>query len=324
MNGRPNARAGRARWGMAAGLAAGVAAGVGMAPAPALAQGVLTQGETRSVSTGVPQRDTLIRLSRRITINLTDTRLEDVFRFVADYTGADIEPLWIDDRNPDGLDKDQIITLRADNISALAFIERVLEKTRSDPIAGLSTWQLTDSGTLEIGPKSRLNARRRVEIYDINDLLIVLPNYNDAPEIDLQQAIQSGQGGGGGQSPFQDEDEETDENRRTKDERAQDIVDLILALVEPEQWEEAGGTGGSIRYYQGHLIVNAADYMHRQINGYRYWPARATTARLVNGRRWVSLNMDAGISALEGFGQQPVSAVVGGQIRRSDDPPGGG
>ena len=79
--------------------------------------------------------------------------------------------------------------------------------------------------------------------------------------------------------------------------------------------------GGTRR---GTLIIKAPDYMHRQLVGYPYWPRGRQVSTAANGRRYVSLNMETGVSKVDGFAQQEVSAVVGGQIFRSNDPPGGG
>jgi hypothetical protein len=285
-----------------------------------------------TASTGVPQKDTLLKLSRPITIEFTDKRLEEVIGFVAEFTGADIMPMWADAQNSDGLDREQTITLKANNSSALALLERVLERAQTG--SQQNTWQLSDTGAVEIGPKDRLNAHRRTEIYDINDLLLVIPDYTDAPQIDLQQAIQASQGGGGGggggQSPFRDAQQQQQQRREEKEkikkDRANEVLDIIKALVEPEQWTENGGSGGTIRYYQGTLIVQAPDYLHRELVGYpKYWPRnRAIAQNVGKGHRYVSLTTDTGISTLDGISQHPVTAVVGGQLIRSDKPGGGG
>lgn len=275
-------------------------------------------------SSGIPQRDTLLRLSRGISVDFNQHRLEDVVRFITEYTGASIEALWIDEQYDDGLDKDQTITLSVKNVSALTLIERVLEKAQTDFTE--NSWQMASTGEIQIGPKSRLNKHKRVEMYDINDLLMDLPDFPETPEIDLQQALQQsgGGGGGGGQSPFQDNEEDEQVERRTLEERAQDIMDIITEVVEFEQWVENGGDGGSIRHWRGTLIIKAPDYMHRQLVGYPYWPRGGLRVSRVNGKRYVSLNLDTGIAKIDGFAQQPVSAVVGGQIIRSNDPGGGG
>ena len=166
----------------------------------------------------------------------------------------------------------------------------------------------------------------RLEIYDINDLLLDVPDYTDVPRIDLQQALQSNQGGGGGgQSPFREQGQQ-DRNARLKDRQAKadELTQLITSIVEPDQWVDNGGSGGSIRLYQGTLIVNAPDYMHRGINGYKYWPSQSTQSSMVQGRRYVSLTSDAGLAKVLGFAQSPVSAVVGGRVISSGPPGGGG
>jgi len=292
---------------------------------PVQAQQPATAPATARFNTGHPSRDTLLRLSRPISVDLQDKRLEDIMTFIQTSSSADIEPLWIDDRNPDGLDKDKLVTVKVDNVTFLSLIEKVLEKGRGD--GGENTWQMSETGTIQLGPKERLNKTRRVQIYDINDLLMEIPNYSEVPQIDLQRALQASQGGGGGsQSPFRDNQGQDRQQQLLRDrkERSDEIIALIQSIVEPDQWIDNGGSGASVRLFQGTLIVNGADYIHRGINGYRYWPSTATNASMVNGRRYVTLTTDSGISKLLGIAQQPVSAVVGGQIIRSNDPPGGG
>ncbi len=300
-------------------------------PAPAAAPAASTPvapatapGQPTLRLTGNPQRDTLIRMMRPVTITLKDTTLEAALRFVSDVTGADIEIMWADDRNATGLDKEQTISLEFRSGSALSLVDRILEKAGDSSGGGTSTWQLSESGSLQIGPRSRLNQWKRVVLYPINDLLLELPRFGNAPELDLQNVLQqSGQGGGGGgQSPFNDQDEETDP-RRPLAERASEIVELLQQLIEPEQWVDNGGEGGSMRFFQGSLIVNAPDYMHRQINGYPFWPKSSTRVASSNGRRYVSLGMDTSLAKLVGFEQFPVSAVTGSGELVTSNPPGG-
>jgi hypothetical protein len=309
-------------------LVAGAATGLACIAGTAQAQNgspIGTANGAAVASSGIPQRDTLIRLTRRLSVDFNQHRLEDVVRFISEYTGAQIEALWVDDQFAEGLDKEQAITLSVKNISALALIERVMEKAQIDEE---NSWQMASSGEIQIGPKTRLNVYKRVEIYDINDLLLELPDFPDVPEIDLQQALQQsgggGGGGGGGQSPFEDNEDENQNDRKPLEDRAQEVVDIIQEFVETEQWFDNGGEGGTIKHWRGTLIIKAPDYMHRQLVGYPYWPRGRQVSTAANGRRYVSLNMETGVSKVDGFAQQEVSAVVGGQIFRSNDPPGGG
>lgn len=252
----------------------------------------------------VPQRETLMLLTRRITIDFEDQRLEDIVNFISELTGAEIEPEWRTDLD-DGLDPDMLITMRVRNLPALTVIERVLERAQTG--FAENAWQMSEWGSLEIGPKDRLNRRKRLEVYDINDLLMEFPQYDDAPQIDLQsvlQASQRGGGGGGGQNPFEQVQDQQEE-RRTRDERIQDVIDLLQTFVEFEQWVDNGGDGADVRVFQGQLLIRAPDYIHRQINGYPYWPSH--TVRFTEGnRRYVGLNMDVGIGTVDGFATERV------------------
>lgn len=307
-----------ARTTLAVALGAALAALAG-APAANAQQLQTSTGEVRS--TGNPLRDTMLKMQRPVTINLNETRLQDVMKFLTEVTGADIEPLWKTDLE-DGLDPEMLITMNVRGAAALTMLERVLERASTE--WGANSWQMTPYGALEVGPKARLNNSKRVEMYDINDLLFVLPVFNNSPQIDLQQVLQQGQqgGGGGGQSPFQQNDQNQEIEAIPKEERAREIIEILTTLVESEQWQENGGEGGSIRYYQGHLIVNAADYLHRQIAGYPWWPS--ATARTTGGRRYVSLNMDAGNSQLIDLQNVPVTGVVPGGNGGGGNGGGGG
>lgn len=287
-------------------LLTGAAAGQG-APAarPAAAPGA-SQAVARS--TGVPQRDTLIKMQRPVTITFSDTRLEDAMKFIAEVTGADMEVMWNDEQNTVGLDKEKLINLKIEKRTALDTLEKLLEKATTDTSGtGGNTWQFSESGTLQVGPKERLNKFKRVEIYSVMDLLLEVPNHTDAPEFDLQTVLQSSGNGGSSQSPFRDQGNQNATPPKPLEQRADDLVKLITELVEPEQWSENGGDGATIRFYQGGLIVNGPDYVHRQLVGYPYWSARATKVAMVKGRRYVTLGVDTAISQLQGFANQQVT-----------------
>ncbi len=270
-------------------IAAALAAGSLVLPVAPTAH-----AQVGSVS-GQFERETIVKLLRPMSVELTGQRLEDVMRYIADVTGADIEVLWMDDTHAIGLDPEHTVTLRVRNASALTMIERILEQSASafgEP--GSNTWQFTTYGTFEVGPKERLNRNRRVELYDINDMLFEVMDFTDAPTFNLNSVLQGSQGGGGGQSPFQQtgQQQRGQDDRPTRQEMAQTLIDIITANVETEQWEDNGGDGASIRFYQGHLIINAPDYVHRGVNGYRWWPARLTQRIGAKNNRSMTLTSD--------------------------------
>jgi uncharacterized membrane protein YgcG len=297
---------------------------------------------TATPSSGNPQRDTLLKLMKPITIELKDQRLEDVIKFVAELTGAEIDAMWLTDREQIGMDKEYQVSLKANNIGALTLLERVLDLATSDTTGAHGmTWQMSEGGALQIGPRERLNKFRRVEIYDINDMLMTIPEFTDAPQFDLNNVLQGsgGRGGGGSsQSPFRQSGGNRGGGQNqpgtgvngqrglTKPEKAEELKNLIISLVEPDQWVENGYEAASIKYYQNVFIVNAPDYVHRALDGYPFWPKRYTTFGVAEstGRRYVTLTAPVSSSKINGITQTPVTAVTGGGGAGPTPPPGGG
>lgn len=288
-----------------------------------------TPGQPTFRTTGNPAKDNLLKLQRPITVELTDRRVEDIVTYFAEVTGAEFEPLWKSDTEQDGLDKDQTITINAKGLDGLTFLEKFLAKT-GDGLSSPATWQINSEGQIQIGPRARLNKFKRTEIYDINDLLFVLPMYDNAPQVDLEKVLQSGQGGSSG-SPFKNLDDDEDKEKKTKQERAEEVIQIITEIVEPENWTNNGGEGGTITYrevFSGQLIIHAADYLHRGVNGYRWWPNyRPSNGGASGGRRFVSLNLDTSINQLERpLRTLPITGIAGGAGGGGNPPapPGGG
>ena len=239
------------------------------------------------------KRNLLIKLSKPISLDVTDQPIEDLFNFLADVTGAEIEPIYLnDDLAVDGIDPSTPITIKVTDVAGLVILERILLRAqRAEGLGEEYTWQFSDYGTIECGPKSRLNENQRIELYDVSDLLYIVPDFDNAPEFDLQAAVQQagqGGGGGGGQSPFSGGGQDP-QNLSTPAERADALEELLIATVEPDQWAALGGDGASITFYNQSFIVTAPDYIHRQIAGYDFWPARLQQIRKVEGRQHVKI-----------------------------------
>ncbi|GJM19312.1 MAG: hypothetical protein DHS20C14_15250 [Phycisphaeraceae bacterium] len=260
-----------------------MAAGLGVAVP---ASSVLAQGVRTGATHTDPRRETLTRLSQPMTIGELDNRFEDVMELIAVRTGADMDIMYLDDRNDEGFDPEWIVDMRVGETTGLELIERLITRANSDldPISQFE-WQMTEYGAIQIGPKERLNRTRQTVVYDIHDLLFEVPYFENAPEFDLSSVLQSGSGGGGGSGPFGSTNSGTDQNGDSRAERAQQLIDLLQNTVEPNEWIDLGGSSASITYIPEQLIVTAPDYVHRQISGYSYWPKRLQNARMVNGRR---------------------------------------
>ncbi len=275
---------------------------------PALAQSVSAPPAPPPAAHGDPRAQTLARMLKPITVEFTDARLEDIMAFIADVTGAPIDPKWVDDSTSgDGLDREQTMSLKVANIPAIDLVERVLEKAQGDAFSG-NTWQLARSGELEVGPRSRLNRTTYLRVYDINDLLFDMPSFTQFPALDLDSVLNQREGGGAG-SIFQNEEQDRGE-RESRQQRTQQIVELITTIVEPDQWLDNGGDAASIREYNGTLLVQAPDYVHRQIDGYPFWPSSQPRAR--GGGRYFTGAVGVQNSQRVGTSTQSVSGGTGG------------
>ena len=237
-----------------------------------------------------------------LTIQFRDTEARDAINYLQNVLGIPIIGRWADDRTGMGLEPNARINLNAENRPALAILEMVLAQSSDFEE---TTWQLRD-GFVEVGTKERLStpASRETRYYDIRDLLYEPTSFDNAPQFNLNQALEQGGGGGGGMGGgggggglFGDPGDDPD--FRTEEERAQDLIELIQELIEPDAWFN---DWASIRYYQGVLIIRAPDYIHRQINGYPYRtrPIRQSD-RGTGGQRYLTFSGTNSIITVNGW-----------------------
>lgn len=222
----------------------------------------LGRGEPVAASETPENRRVLAALeSQRIPVNF-DNPLGDVISFLETVTGQNFDVNWtslellsIDEQTP--------VQLRLNNVPINTVLDRIVEKV-SDPLSPAG-WAVQD-GIVQIASDEALRRNTTLVIYDIRDLLIEIPDFQDAPDIDLQNVLQSNQGGGGGQSPF-DGDQAEDDEERDRQDRIDQIIDIIQNNVDFEGWQDNGGDTGFIQELSGSLIIRNTPKNHRAITG---------------------------------------------------------
>jgi len=271
-------------------------------------------------------------------VNFTGHEFRTVVGFLSELAGLDILAKWNEQGFGEGFDPNAKITLQLKNSTSLVTILELIMKQATDEE---TTWVLGD-GFVEIGTKAQLNKEKYVRIYPVRELLFLAPRFDNAPQLDLQSVLQSaGQSGQGGGSSsgnmFRDDNQDSDTNNANRaDEKVESdlLIEIITSIVEPNQWESLGGDGGSIRYFRGNLIINAADYLHREVGGYPFQPARVrgtgTVANASNGAtglahaipapRYVTLTGDWGIAKIVDIETSSIPVLVGGRVIDSGDP----
>jgi hypothetical protein len=248
-----------------AGLVGAALLAAGLASS-ALAQPSANTTARRPLVNPDPRVQSLRDMQKRVTVTLDDARLEDVMMFIEQAGNLQLDIAWLDTNTPVGLEKDALVTVTARNMTIQNLLEFALDRTGDE--FNEATWQLTVDGIIEVGPKEWLNSKRTVKLYDIQDLLFVIPNFTDVPELDLDAVLQQSGGGGGGRGVFRVDDPgdiEIDEATR-----AQEIMDIVTSTIDPDQWQINGGTGATVRFYRGSLLVSAPGYIHRQLGGHDF------------------------------------------------------
>jgi uncharacterized membrane protein YgcG len=203
----------------------------------------------------------------------TGVGLSDALDFIRDVSGINLNVDWKSLAEA-GVTKDAPINLRMYGVS----VRRVLNAVLTEAAGGDTLTFYVDDGVVEITTKTVADAKLITRVYPVGDLLVDIPDFTDAPNFDLTQQSSGsgggkGGGGGGGGSGgsgglFSSSSSTTTEKAtvKTREEKAQELVDLIMTTVRPEIWKENGGTA-SIRYFNGHLVVSAPRSVHEMLGG---------------------------------------------------------
>lgn len=198
--------------------------------------------------------------SSRVQMNLQNNPLESALTYIAQQAEVGIDVDWeILERI--GIDRNTPVTLQLASVDATTALDRLLAKASPDDF-NAADWAVVD-GLLTVSSAEVLLDKTDVGMYDINDLLHEVPDYPDVPVIDLQQALQSSQGGGG-QSPFQDQG-----GNEIEETPLEDRINEIIEIVENNIDEDRGFLEGrwTITPFRGLLIIRATPKAHRQIGG---------------------------------------------------------
>jgi len=213
--------------------------------------------------------------------------LGDALDFLRDVSGINMTVNW-KAMEAAGVTKDTPVTLRLRNVSARKALEMVLAEAGG---SSALTYDV-DEGVVEITTRELADQRMYTKVYPIEDLLMEIPDFTDAPIFDLTSLSNSssgggrggvgggvgggggyGGGGGGGSGSSgglfgntNNSQNKQQQTGKTKQERAQELVDLIRSTITPDVWVENGGKA-AIRYWSGNLIVTAPRSVQEAIGG---------------------------------------------------------
>ena len=187
-----------------------------------------------------------------------------------------------------GIDPEAPITINLRRVPAVTALKIILDQMNPDPIGDDELILQTTDWYVQVMTKEEALRNSTTQMYFIGDLLMQIPNF-EGPEFDLNEALSNtnsggsngGGGGGGGDLFGNDNDNGPQEDSVSREERAEQIADLIRDTIEPEIWEANGGEYASVRYFRGMLIVKAPQFVHEQIGV----PTTGPTRRSSSARR---------------------------------------
>ena len=191
----------------------------------------------------------------------------DAVDYLRDISGANIVVNW-KALEEAGIAKDAPINVRLRTITLRKALEMVISEAGGGDKLALDF----DQNVVTITTRELADAKMFTRVYPIQDLIMEVPDFSDAPDFSLNTTSNNGsqnpgQAGGGNsasQSPFQGVQKE--KPSKTRDERAADLIALIQAVIQPDVWLENGGKA-AIRFWNGNLIVTAPRSVQEAIGG---------------------------------------------------------
>ncbi len=237
-------------------------------------------------------------------VDIADARLKTALQWYSATTGI---PVVIDWRamELEGVDPEQPITIQMRHVPAGQLLSLMMRMAAPE---GVTLMYETSPWYVQIMTKRQADKDLIVRVYEVGDLLMDIPNFTNAPQFDLNEALSntnsggSNQGGSSNAGLFGD-NEQPSEMGITREERGAELAQLIRDTVEPDVWMEHGGNA-TIRYHGNRLVVSAPRYVHAKI-----------------GMPVISIERDANLSTMSAYpaarpraagGSSPANAFRGG------------
>lgn len=205
-------------------------------------------------------------LDRRVPVDFRGLPFEQVIEHFADAQRVNIIVNW-NDLNQAGVERDQPIELALPNeITLQKALTEVLEQAGGvDAELGFDV----NDGAIKVATRRTLDKETYAAVYDIQDLLMEIPNFTDSPTSDLTHTYRRGN-----LSPQERRDmpwrvgDDDDDDREEDPERlarVQKIINIIQETVAPHSWVDRGGTIGTIKEINGQLVITQNSSSQRAI-----------------------------------------------------------
>lgn len=169
-----------------------------------------------------------------------------------------------------GVDTEFEVMLQLRGAKLGQILRLVLEQVGgSDPATQLGF--IAEGNLLTISTQDDLNSKLYLKVYDVTDIVLNVPDFTNAPEMDVsnlqERQGQTSRGGGGGAASgnlFRTAGDEEDDEESRRAGRMEALVTLISDTIARETWQANGGEG-TIGVSGSSLIIYNTLEVHQRI-----------------------------------------------------------
>ena len=201
-------------------------------------------------------------------VDLEGLSARAAFQWWSDATGVSLVIDWRA-MDEEGVSPDSPVTVQLEGATAGQVLAVLMRAVQADALdAETMVMFEAHPAWVEVTTRAQLNRRLVTRVYDVQDLVIDVPQFDDAPFLDLNQSLSNTRSGGSNAQGTQEtrgtSSSGVGEASSTKQERGEALAALVQSTVQTEVWQANGGSA-TIQYMAGRLIVRAPMYVHRQI-----------------------------------------------------------
>lgn len=189
-------------------------------------------------------------------IDFSELPLKDAVEFLRNLSGLNFHVNWRA-METTGVTRETPVTVKAKDISIARALDLLTDQlsTGRDRYSGIY-WLISD-GVVEISTGEALDRTTSVRVYEVADLLTVIPNFK-GPKISLQTGGNNANNGNNN-GPWGDDDDDDDDNEEDdpKEQRAKirdTLIEIIKFSIGEDMWAPTGK--GSIKILQNKMIIS--------------------------------------------------------------------
>lgn len=201
----------------------------------------------------------------RVPVNFQGHELGDVVNYIAEVASINVDVDW-KALESEFIDRHHAVNLRLDDsVPMRVVLDRVLAQLGEDDDAR-PQYAIRD-GILTISTKEKLQRNPVTHVYDIRDLLVEVPYFDDAPDLSLDSILDNSSERDFNDRLFGEGDgEDYDRGRMGREDMIEKIREILTTTIDPRSWQMNGGDVGVIQELNGNLIITTTTRNHRDIS----------------------------------------------------------